>query len=468
MEKMSRRTFSLAAMGCMGAALSESARTAFANPQSSTPPNLIFLLTDDQRWDALGCIVNPIILTQNLAALAGEGVVFENAYVTTSICAASRASILSGRYVCNHGIDDFQKTFDEAAFARTYPVMLRDAGYATGFVGKYGVGDEMPESAFDYWRGFPGQGKFEQKDADGNYIHLTQVQEHQAVAFINEYGQRQPFCLSVSFKAPHVQDGDPRQFIYDPRDEDLYRDIDIPVPDNLKDTYEERFPEFFRANNEARNRWQLRFSTPELFQDMVKAYYRLITGVDRAVGKIRERLEASGLAENTVIIFTSDNGFFLGDHGLAGKWYGYEPSIRVPLLVYDPRLPKEQRGTRRTEMVLNLDMAPTLLHLGGVTIPETMQGRDITPLLRGQAPPWREDFFYEHTFDHPAIPKSEGVVSLSHKYLRYIDESPVYEELFDLRADPYEARNLVGSAEHAVLLEQMRERYRELKGSVCS
>ena len=468
MTDMSRRTFNAATLGCLGAVLNRSLPAQTASEGDSSPPNIVFLLTDDQRWDALGCMGNALIHTPHLDAMAKDGVVFDNAYVTTSICAPSRATILSGQYVCRHGIDNFSKTFTQETFLDTYPALLRAAGYATGFVGKYGIGAEMPEDEFDYWRGYAGQGHYEQQDEQGNPVHLTQVHENQALEFLELYGNRQPFCLSVSFKAPHCQDGDPRQFIYDPRYADLYKEVEIPVPENLTDTYHTRFPEFFRNNNEARNRWEIRFSTPEQYQEMVKSYYRLITGVDRVVGAIREKLAALNLAKDTIIVFTSDNGFFLGDHGLAGKWYGYEPSIRVPLVIYDPRLPQELRGVRRTQMALNLDMAPTLLSYAGVQPPSDMQGKNLLPVLLDDSHPLREDFFYEHTFEHPGIPKSEGVVSLRHKYLRYYEQEPVYEELFDLQQDPFETFNLAGKPEYSSRLEKMRERCEEFKKTVCA
>lgn len=468
MHELSRRSFTLAGLAsCIGASAYAQRSKETADVQGSRPPNLIFLLADDYRWDCLGCMGNNLIQTTNLDAMAGEGVVFDNAYITTSICAPSRATIFSGQYVCRHGINDFNKTFTIPEFEATYPQRLRASGYSTGFIGKYGVGEVMPEEAFDYWRGFGGQGRYEQKDEHGTYKHLTRIQQDQALEFLDSFGAREPFCLSVSFKAPHCQDGDPRQFIYDPVYESLYQDITIPRPDYLLDTYSERFPEFFRGENEARRRWDIRFSTPELYQEMVKSYYRLIAGIDDAVGAIRRQLEKAGLAENTIVVFTSDNGFFLGEFGLAGKWFGYEPSIRVPLVVFDPRLPAERRGTRCDDIVLNVDMAPSLLGMAGITTPDTMQGRDITPLLRGNTVPWRKDFFYEHTFEHPDIPKSEGVVSKEYKYLRYIDQDPVYEELFDLRADPHENNNLVTNPQHQDLLETMRLRYAELKSSVC-
>ena len=425
-------------------------------------PNIIFLLTDDQRWDALGCMGNPIIQTPNIDRMASEGVLFSNAFVTTSICCTSRASIFLGQYARRHGIHDFKTDFTPGQLAHTYDMLLKKAGYRVGFIGKYGVGRNLPADKYDYWRGIPGQPIYENIDKNGNYKHLTRIMGEQAIEFLEGCSNEQPFCLSISFKAPHVQDNDPRQFIYDPAYQHLYQDVKIPTPKTASDQYFYAFPDFFTRDNEGRRRWQIRFSTPEKYQEMVKGYYRLITGVDAVVGKIRENLERLGLAKNTVIIYSSDNGFFLGEHGLAGKWYGYEPSIRVPLIIFDPRLPQNSQGQVREEMVLNIDIAPTILDIVGIEIPQAVQGKSMLPLVQGKKIPWRQEFFYEHLFEHDKIPKSEGVITKRYKYLRYIETQPVYEELFDLQEDPHEIRNLAKDKNYQTLLNKLRQKCDEM------
>lgn len=438
-------------------------RPGAAGDARTNRPNLVVLVTDDHRWDALGASGNPIIQTPALDALAGDGVRFRNAYVTSPICMISRASIFSGHYGRRHGIHDFRTDFSPEAFARTYPALLRSAGYWSGFIGKYGVGTSMPEDEFDVWHGFPGQGKYETQDPQGRPIHLTRLMGDQAVDFVENAPADRPFVLSVSFKAPHVQDGDPRQFIPDPAYASLYADVSIPLPKTAGSEHLERLPPFLRSDStEARLRWKLRFATPEMHQSSVKNYYQLLTQVDDVVGEIREALRRRALEDNTVIVFLGDNGFFLGEHGLAGKWYGYEESIRVPLIVYDPRLPEARRGQVRDEMALNVDIAPTLLAAAGLPIPPEMQGRDLMPLLRGERVAWREDFLFEHLFPHARIPRSDGVVAGRYKYLRYIDQAPVYEQLFDLERDPDETINLAGRPDHAEVLRRMRERYTQL------
>lgn len=437
-----------------------------AEEPASGPPNIVFLLTDDQRWDALGAAGNPHIQTPHLDALARDGVRFSHAYVTTPICAVSRASVFSGQYARRHGIHDFATSFADSAWAQTYPALLRQAGYWTGFVGKFGVGRTMPADAFDVWHGIPGQPHYEQTDAAGRPVHLTHVLGDQAAAFLREAPPGQPFALSVSFKAPHVQDGDPRQFIYDPAYDSLYADVTIPSPETAAPAYFERLPAFLREGTEARERWKLRFSNPAQTQRSLKGYYRLVTGVDAVVGRLQAVLDSLGMAEQTVIVFTSDNGFFLGEHGLAGKWYGYQPSVRVPLLVYDPRLSEQHRGQVRGDIVLNIDLAPTLLDLAGVPIPDGMQGRSLQPLVQGNtSDAWRTDFFFEHLFEHPAIPRSEGVIGDRYTYLRYLDQTPPYEMLFDRAADPHETENLAGDPEHEAVLTQLRARHTALRAA---
>ncbi len=436
-------------------------------------PNIIFLLTDDQRWDTMGCAGNPIIQTPNMDAMAADGVRFTNAFVTTSICCSSRASVFSGQYVRRHGIEDFATPFSDAAWAQTYPAQLKKAGYRLGLVGKYGVGRDRDfhKDTFDYWKGIAGQPVYEQKDEQGHYKHLTRIMGEQSIEFLQGCSADQPFCLSVSFKAPHVQDADPRQFIYDPAYKDLYKDDVIPVPETASPEHFATLPAFLRDDKTtARVRWKMRFATPEAYQESVKGYYRLITGVDVVIGKIREELDRLGQADNTVIMLLGDNGFFLAEHGFAGKWYGYEESIRVPLLIYDPRLPASCQGLVAPQIALNIDIAPTILSLAGIEPPSGMQGVDLSPLARGETGLSRSDFFYEHLFvNRPGgkgpnlIPQSEGVVSLRYKYLRYIEQKPVYEELFDLESDPHEERNLAGEPGSQALLEAMRARWTELR-----
>ena len=433
----------------------------FGRARPKKQPNIIFLLTDDQRWDTMGCSGNPIIQTPNMDEMANDGVRFTNAFVTTSICASSRASIFSGQWTSRHGITDFATHFTPEALAKTYPMLLREAGYRTGFIGKYGVGPkrDLPIDKYDYWRGFPGQGRYEHKDQNGNYKHLTQIMGEQAIEFLQDCTKYQPFCLSMSFKAPHVQDGDPRQFIYDRAYKDLYKDAVIPVPEKADPHYFEALPEFLRTS-EARRRWEIRFSTPEKFQESVKSYYRLIYGVDVIIGRIRQQLKQLDFDDNTILILIGDNGFYLGEYGLAGKWFPHEESIRVPLVVFDSRAGKKLRGKVLDQVALNVDIAPTILELVGIKPPEQMQGRSLVPLLKGKKPHWRTEFFYEHPFEHKTIAKTVALRTKQYKYARYTDYG--YEELYDLKLDPAETINLAKDEKYQKTIESLRKHCNEL------
>jgi arylsulfatase A-like enzyme len=410
---------------------------------------------------------NRIIQTPNLDKLANEGALFTNAYVTTAISCSSRASLLTGQYVSRHGVDDFAKTFSEENLQNTYPMQLRSAGYKTGFIGKYGVGgyESQPKDSFDYWVCDPEtQPKYELTDSHGYYVHHTDRLNRDAAQFLDNYaGKDEPFCLSISFKAPHVQDEDIRQFIPHPRYNKYYQDVTIPQPETGAYKYWELFPEFFKASNEARFRWYLRFATPEMYQRSVKNYYRLITQVDDMVGDLRHQLKRLGVDKNTIIIFMGDNGLLMGEHGMAGKWYIYEESIRVPLIIYDPTAPENQRGKKVTSIALNIDIAPTILSFAGLPVPPVMQGRNLTETLQTDHSTWRTDFFYEHPFQHPTIPKSEGVVSEKYKYVVYYEQNPVYEEFFDLQIDPHETRNLINDGKYKSIINEYKKEYQELK-----
>lgn len=427
-------------------------------------PNIVFLLTDDQRWDAMGAMGNPIIQTPHIDRLARAGILFRNAYVTTSICAVSRASILTGQYQSRHKINDFETDLRPEAMAKTYPMLLKAAGYTIGFIGKFGVGLHPPAQLYDFWVNTEAGGKMQPdyliKDAQGHTIHDTDTINNSIQQFLDHVDAAKPFCLSVSFKAPHEQDGIPPVYIIQPRYRDYYREVTIPEPVTAKPEYWNQFPDFFRTDkNLGRLRWQGFLSTPELYQHNVKDYYRLLTGVDDVVGQLEDKLEKLGLAKNTIIVYMGDNGMLLGEHGMEGKWYGYEESIRVPLFIYDPALPDEIQQSRPAQLALNIDIAPTLLALAGVPAPSGMQGMNLIDMLENKIPE-RTDFFYQHYFlGGQQIPRVEGVVTGDFKYMKYIEHG--YEELFDIRHDPHETRNLAKDPRYKTELEALRRSYRQ-------
>ena len=420
-------------------------------------PNLLLVVTDDQRADCLGVAGHPVLQTPELDALARAGVRFENAFVTTPICAASRASILTSLPESGHGYTFGTPPISAAHARASYPALLRAAGYRTGFVGKWGVrvAPGLREEMFDAFVALAPD-PYSKVQADGSRRHLTEITVDRAIDFLGSDDGR-PFCLTVSFNAPHAEDGDPQQYFWPPEEDGLYGRAEVPPPPLSDPAFFAAQPAFLRESL-GRVRWGWRFDTEEKRQRMTRGYWRMITGVDRAFGRLRAALAAKGRAENTVILFVSDNGYFLGERGLAGKWLIHEVSIRVPLILFDPRRPRATKPQTRTEMALNLDLAPTMLELAGVAAPAGWQGRSLVPLLAGPVDAWRSEFFFEHRFAHPQIPQSEGIRGERWVYARYPGQDPVFEELYDLHEDPHQARNLAGDPRCAGVLADHRRR----------
>lgn len=436
--------------------------------------NILLLLADDHRFDALGVAGNGILETPHLDRLAEDGVRFTNAFCTTSICPTSRATFLTGQHVARHGIVNFSTGLSEAQLKNTWPGVLQTVGYRSAFVGKWGLGGHLPQAKFDYFHGFAGQGRYIRlgerltpSDVDGppDYFdaacgeHLTVC--HGAVASRVLESISEPFFLQLSFKAPHVQDGE-TPFAYDPRFSELYEDVTIPAPISATESAFARLPEALQRS-EGRLRWHQRFATEEQQLTSVRGYWRLINGIDEVVGRLRAVLKRLGLADRTVIVYSSDNGFFLGEHGLAGKWFPHEESIRIPLLIFDPRLPHSRRGTVVEEMVLNIDVAPTLIEYGGADVPAVVQGRSLRPLLAGDPIGWRQDWYYEHPLNHPRIPRSEALRTERWKLARYFVEDGTVEQLFDLETDPHELVDLARDPRFADRLAALRTRLEQLR-----
>ncbi|HEX4232105.1 MAG TPA: sulfatase [Bryobacteraceae bacterium] len=409
-------------------------------------PNIILLLGDDHRWDALGCMGNAVVQTPNLDRLAREGILFENHFATTPICCASRASIMLGEYAGGHGIYDFATPFSPAQVATTYWGQMRRAGYHIGFIGKFGVGNKMPEDAFDVWMGFPGQGFYFPDGPNGP--HLNHIMRDQAIEFLESAPANKPFCLSISFKSPHVQDEDPRQYLPSQDTEARYKNIHIPPHPGAKPEDINRFPPALQ-HSENRRRWGVRFSTPEIYQASMNGYYRLVTGIDDVVAALRESLSKLGIADNTIIIYSADHGIFNGEHGFAGKWYGHEESLRIPLIIYDPRLPSPAASNRINAMTLNIDLQPTVLELAGLSAGFAVHGRSVSPFLQNPQSPERSIWYFEHRFPFRGwIPSSEGIRTKRWKYIRYTDVAAPYEELYHLESDPIETVNLAGNSSY--------------------
>ena len=416
--------------------------------------NIVFLLADDLRYDAVGYMNKTTIQTPHIDCLANDGTFFTNMYATSAISCCSRASIFTGMYNRRNGITDFSGTLRGEALKNTYPMLMKDNGYYVGFIGKYGVGNYLPQKEFDYWRGLAGQGTYYQKDKDGNPRHLTGLISEQIDEFLANRDETKPFCLSVSFKSPHTE-SEQDLFPFDKKYSFMYEDEFFDKPETFGENYYRLFPESFRKDgkweNEGYVRFKNRYGTDEKYQSSVKGYYRLIAGIDEAIGKLRKKLKEMGLDKNTLIIFTSDNGYYLGEHGLEGKWYGHEESIRLPLVIYDPRLEKPVK--KIDEIALNIDLTSTMLDYAGIRQLEKMQGESLRPLMEGKKIKWRQEFLYEHLMNldkkgwYVYIPQTEGLVTKRYKYMRYFvnnqSHTPIYEELFNIKKDPYEKKNLI-------------------------
>jgi arylsulfatase A-like enzyme len=424
--------------------------------------NVVIFIADDLRWNSLGCAGNSILMTPNIDNLARNGVRFSNACVTTSISMVSRANMLTGQYMSRHKIREFGVQLSEQAFSQTYPAILRKAGWWTGYVGKYGVG-KIKENNFDFSIEY--EGRHWLKAGNGDSIHVTKKNTLDAIRFLNERPTDKPFMLTVGFFATHAQDNHPDQYLYQPESERYYTDVAIPVPVTASDKYFNLLPPFIsNEKNEGRIRWHWRFDTPEKYQKYMKAYFRMLTELDIAVGEITAELKKQGVLDNTLIIFMGDNGYFHSEHGLADKWYPYQESIKVPLIVCDPRLSKNKRNTVNEEFVLNIDIAPAIIAAVGQPIPETMQGKDFSILyLNEKRQGWRKEFFYEHPFvtSEQRIPSSEAIVTHSEKYIYWPHYN--YEEYFDLKIDPLEVNNAINDSTCSEKIESIKKRFIKLR-----
>jgi arylsulfatase A-like enzyme len=418
-------------------------------------PNIIFILTDDQRWDALGYAGNRIIKTPATDRLAEEGLYFRNAFVTTPISAASRASILTGLYERTHGYTFQTGSLPEEYMNISYPVVLRNNGYTTGFFGKLGVNYPDAEALFDNAEIYDRWGKkgYYYKTIDGDTVHLTRYTGYLAQKFISEASDDRPFCLSVNFSAPHAHDPAPEQYFWGEEVDKLYQNVTVPPPVLDDDEYFLALPEEVRKGYN-RVRWTWRYDTPPKYQHSLKGYYRMISEIDNEIAGIRKVLKEKGIDGNTVIIFMGDNGFFLGERQLAGKWLMYDNSLRVPLIIYDPR---SKTHKDISEPVLNIDIPSTILELASVSIPEIYQGKSLCGYhKKDKIKPERKAILFEHLWKIPEIPSSEGVRTEQWKYFRYrFIDAP--EELYDLKNDPLETRNLATNPDYQDILSDLRK-----------
>ncbi|MFB3827216.1 MAG: sulfatase [Bryobacteraceae bacterium] len=405
---------------------------ALAGAAAAAPrrPNFVFILLDDQRWDALGCMGHPFLKTPNIDRIAREGVIFRNFFVTTPLCSPSRASYLTGQYVHTHGVRDNTDHAELSHRLVTWPRLLHDNGYETAYVGKWHMGrDDSPRPGFDRWVSFQGQGQYVDPllNIDGRRVespgYVTDLLSGHAAEFLRRKRSK-PFALYLAHKAVHGP------FTPAERYKDLYSTEPLPRRPNV---------------------------TGKVSEQLVRNQLRCIQSVDDGVGQVLKALEETGQLDDTVIVYTSDNGYFWGEHGLGDKRWSYEESIRDPFLVRYPKLIKA-RSTVEAD-ALNIDVAPTMLELAGVRAPAAMEGRSLVPLLAGKQVAWRNGFLIEYFAEKqfPKTPTWRGIREARWKYTHY-PEVPEKDELYDLQSDPYEMHNLVVDPAAKPQLERLRER----------
>lgn len=419
-------------------------------------PNFIFIITDDQRWDALGVVQKeqgerarfPWFETPNMDLIAAQGVRFRNAFVTLSLCSPSRATFLTGTYNHVNGVLNNSTPFPENNV--TYASLMRDAGYDTGFFGKFHHGTQKgPRPGFDYNASFIGQGVYHDCPFEVNGV-MTPTKgwvEDVIIDYAIEYlkmERQKPFSMFIGYKTPH----EPTQPPF--REEKRFKDETARVVPNLTT------PAVFRLSPQDAQRKRLAEAAIRDDQGVkVKLnWFRCLSAVDDGLGKLLDVLDELELSDNTVLVFTSDNGYYLGEHCLGDKRSAYEESLRIPMLVrYPKRFPK---GSVRDEMVLNTDIAPTFLELAGIPIPAHMQGRSMVPLLEGGNTEWRQSFLAQYFIEreYPNTPTWFAVRTGNAKLVKYPGHEE-WTELFDLSADPYEIRNLARDPEHAPLLAEL-------------
>lgn len=434
-----------------------------ANDVSAAQPNIVFFFADDQTTSTLGCYGNDVVQTPNIDALAERGTRFNNAFVSHSICWVSRTTILTGLTGRSYGLPGNRDQAKPDAVATLYSDILREHGYRTGYFGKWHA--KMPKGYrqtdhFDEFEAI-GRNPFYKKQPDGSLRHETEVIVDRGIDFVKSQPKDKPFALNMWFNACHAEDGDRRpgigHFAWPRAADGMYDDIQIAAPRLNAPEIFNALPDFLKTTIN-RERFFWRWNTDEKYQTNIRAYYRMVSGIDGAIGRFMAALEEAGLAENTIIVYSADNGYYMGNRGLAGKWSHFEESLRVPLIVADPRVSDDEKGKATDAIALNLDLPATFLDWAGVEVPARYQGHSLKPIVSEEKPDdWRTESFHEHFAVRNRIPAFEGLRNERFKYVRYVDHDQT-EFLHDLKNDPDELVNLAGDTAHANTLKAMRDR----------
>lgn len=468
------------------------------------PPNIIFLLTDDQQDNTLGGIGHPTIRTPQLDKLLSKSVRFCNTYIAEPVCCPSRVSFFTGTHERIHGIG-FSSSYNltDEQWVQTYPALLRDNGYFTGFIGKYGVeyhtfkGHEFDK--FDYWVGHNGWTRFFPKDYDSQSCKpyhkaksniITEIMGEFITQFLDTVPDEKPFCLSVSFNVPHGKEVTTMNTLYDnwhslsrPANENpalkgtsfydtLYRGTPFRIPDDCtKDPYQYIPKNILDQDSGRQKTYEYDYKVETCREHHIR-YYQLISGMDKVVGDMINTLNEKGLMKNTIIIFSSDNGLLMGDYGMGGKSLLYDLASKVPCFIYDPAIPDSMKGRTLDNLASSLDITKTILDYAGIEAPEFMEGQSLRPLLSDPGVEWRKELFLESLFTLRGNPFCEGVRMDEWKYIRmyngvegykesdidFSDRQADYEQLFNLNEDPGEHNNLVEKYAGTSLLNELSEK----------
>lgn len=486
--------------------------------KQSRRPNIIFIMSDDHALQAISAYGNNLNKTPNIDRIAEEGILFENCFCTNSICAPSRATILTGKYSHINGLIDNTVSFDGSQM--TFPKLLKRSGYQTSMIGKWHL--KSDPTGFDYWNILPGQGHY----YNPNFIengkrkriqgYVTDIITDKAINWLDKRDRSNPFCMMLQHKAPH------RNWMPAPEYLNQYDDRTFPIPDNFFDDYEGRIAAeeqelkigedmlmaydlkippsdakkyeseqmykrdkeswkyiFKRMNENQKNMWEKAYKEDnqdflqkdlkgkELekwkYQRYIKDYLRCISSVDKNIGRLFEYLEANDLLENTLLIYTSDQGFYLGEHGWFDKRFMYEESLHMPLMI---RYPKEIKpNTNTDELVNNTDFAPTFLDYAGINIPDDMQGRSFRNIMQGKVPDdWRDATYY-HYFEYPGahgVKRHYGIRTKRYKLIHFYHDIDQWE-LYDLKNDPKEMNNLYGIDKFDELVKNLKKQLQQLR-----
>jgi len=456
-------------MRVLGTSMAIAMLVSVAAASAADRPNIVFLMADDQCCYSLGCYGNADVQTPNIDQLAREGMTFDHHYDTTAICMASRASVMTGMLEFKTGCNFSHGPLTQEKWLKSYPMLLRAAGYQTAFAGKFGFvvvsspnskDARLPSDDFDRWGGGPGQTSYETRK-NKSMVEYAQQYPHSTLSygafgrdFIRQAARsNQPFCLSISFKAPH------KPATPDPRFNDVYRGKKFHKPANFGRENGLHFSEQSRQGRQFERFYSWNYA--DQYDQVMAVYHQQVYGIDVAVGMIRKAIAEAGVQSNTVVIYTSDNGFLCGSHGYGSKVLPYEESSRVPMIVFDPRHVKSRKRLRCDALSGNVDVAPTILSLAGLTAPKNMDGRNLMTIYDDPKSAIHEALPLTNVWG-PQSAHSLSVVTRKLKYIFWAygeDGMQPTEELYDTQKDPLELQNLAHNPEYTEALKSMQAHY---------